>query len=302
MHARSRAVIGSRARRTPTRTRSRSGGRSPTRSVYVLDRRRAPVPIGVAGRALPRRRRPRARLPQPRRPDGRALRRRPVRRDARRAPVPDRRPRAVAADGVLDFLGRIDTQVKIRGVPDRARRGRGRASPRIPGSATRSCWRASARPATASSSPTSCLAGGRATRGRSAASILARAAAGPHGPGTLRDLAALPLTPNGKVDRRRSPRSSFPPRQRGGGRARDPLEARLIALWEDILGVSPVGVEDDFFALGGHSLDAVRLVQQIERLFDQRLPLSILHTDPTVENLARSAPGSGPDVLCATRS
>ena len=69
--------------------------------------------------------------------------------------------------------------------------------------------------------------------------------------------------------------------------ARDPLEARLIALWEDILGVSPVGVRDDFFALGGHSLDAVRLIQQIERLFDQRLPLSILHADPTVESLAR---------------
>jgi thioesterase domain-containing protein len=60
-------------------------------------------------------------------------------------------------------------------------------------------------------------------------------------------------------------------------------------MWEEVLGVRPVGVRDDFFALGGHSLDAVRVVQQIERLFGQRLPLSVLHANPTVENLARGS-------------
>jgi thioesterase domain-containing protein len=100
-------------------------------------------------------------------------------------------------------------------------------------------------------------------------------------------IAAMPLTPVGKVDRAALAALELPSVTTPSLPARDPLEARLVAVWEEILGVRPVGVRDDFFALGGHSLGAVRVVQQIERLFGQRLPLSVLHANPTVENLAR---------------
>ena len=97
-------------------SRRRSAARSRTRAVYVLDERRQPVPVGVAGRALHRRRGPGARLPRPAGADGRALRARPVRRRARpRGCTAPATSRAAAADGSLEFLGRLDHQVKVRG-------------------------------------------------------------------------------------------------------------------------------------------------------------------------------------------
>ncbi len=106
-------------------------------------------------------------------------------------------------------------------------------------------------------------------------------------PASFVPIAAVPLTPVGKVDRAALARLETPSVNTQWLPPRDPLEARLIALWEDVLGVRPVGVKDDFFALGGHSLGAVRIVQQVERLFGQRLPLSALQVNTTVESLAR---------------
>jgi thioesterase domain-containing protein len=103
---------------------------------------------------------------------------------------------------------------------------------------------------------------------------------------------ALPLGPSGKVDRAAlaalAAGLAEPHATAKRVRPRDPLEARLVALWEDVLGVSPVGVTDDFFALGGHSLSAVRILQQIERLFGQVLTLGALQANATVEALARA--------------
>jgi amino acid adenylation domain-containing protein len=70
--------------------------------------------------------------------------------------------------------------------------------------------------------------------------------------------------------------------------ARDPLEAWLVGLWEELLGVRPVGVRDDFFALGGHSLAAVRMVHRIEQHLGERLPLATLYAHSTVESLGRA--------------
>jgi acyl transferase domain-containing protein/thioesterase domain-containing protein len=67
---------------------------------------------------------------------------------------------------------------------------------------------------------------------------------------------------------------------------RDDVEAGLVAMWEELLGVDQVGVEDDFFALGGHSLIAVRLFGQIKRKFDVEYPISVLFEAPTVEKVA----------------
>jgi thioesterase domain-containing protein len=98
----------------------------------------------------------------------------------------------------------------------------------------------------------------------------------------------LPLTPNGKVDRRALP---APDSVRGGGERsydapRDALELELCRVWEDVLGVSPVGVRDNFFELGGHSLMAVRLIERVNKLTKRQVPLASIFRAATVESLA----------------
>ncbi len=102
-------------------------------------------------------------------------------------------------------------------------------------------------------------------------------------------LEALPLTPNGKVDRRALPAPAYS----RAGRAdvprtpRDEVERRLVAIWQRVLDVQPIGVDDDFFELGGHSILAVRLMAQIEQAFGRRLPLATLFERTTIEQLAQ---------------
>ncbi|NNE52961.1 MAG: KR domain-containing protein, partial [Sulfitobacter sp.] len=67
---------------------------------------------------------------------------------------------------------------------------------------------------------------------------------------------------------------------------RTPIEAELAEIWEGLLGVCPVGVEDSFFDLGGHSLIAVRLFAAIKRAFKVEFPISVLFEAPTIEKCA----------------
>jgi amino acid adenylation domain-containing protein len=101
-------------------------------------------------------------------------------------------------------------------------------------------------------------------------------------------LAEFPLTPNGKLDRRALPEPASGASRPSAGyvAARDVVELKLCKIWEDVLGVAPVGVRDRFFDLGGHSLVATRLMHHIEREFARRLPLASLFESPTVEHLA----------------
>jgi thioesterase domain-containing protein/acyl carrier protein len=71
------------------------------------------------------------------------------------------------------------------------------------------------------------------------------------------------------------------------------LEADLIAIWEQILGVRPIGATDNFFDLGGQSLIAIRLLAQVEKQFDVRLPLAVFFEAPTVRQLAEVLDGEG---------
>ena len=96
----------------------------------------------------------------------------------------------------------------------------------------------------------------------------------------------LPLTPNGKVDRRRLPTPDETPMADAVSRPTDELELRLTWIWEEVLGLSAIGTQDNFFALGGHSLLAVRLFSAIEKLTGQRLPLATLFQAPTITALA----------------
>jgi aspartate racemase len=101
-------------------------------------------------------------------------------------------------------------------------------------------------------------------------------------------LEKLPLTPNGKVDRKAlpPPEATTIEAPSGSGAARDTLEQLLAQLWKRILGVRHVGLGDDFFDLGGHSLAAVRLFSEIEKLTGKRLPLATLFQASTVGELA----------------
>ncbi|HFQ95493.1 MAG TPA: amino acid adenylation domain-containing protein, partial [Anaerolineae bacterium] len=88
-------------------------------------------------------------------------------------------------------------------------------------------------------------------------------------------LPQLPLTPQGKIDHRALPEPDWSQAARAGQSRTPstPLERELAALWEDLLGVTGVGVEDDFFALGGHSLLVIRLLARIEDRFRVRIPV-----------------------------
>jgi thioesterase domain-containing protein/acyl carrier protein len=101
-------------------------------------------------------------------------------------------------------------------------------------------------------------------------------------------LDALPLTPNGKVDRRALPAPEEGRRELEEAfvAPRTPLEQTVAGIWCQALGLEKVGVHDNFFDLGGHSLLAVRLFSQIEKTFDRQLPLAAIFQGPTVGQLA----------------
>jgi thioesterase domain-containing protein len=105
----------------------------------------------------------------------------------------------------------------------------------------------------------------------------------------------LPLTPNGKIDRRALPASGQlePAEQRAPAAPRDPLERQLLHIWQTTLGRRDVGVSDNFFEMGGHSLLAVRLFAQVEKLVGRKLPLATLFLAPTVAQLAAALRKSG---------
>lgn len=67
---------------------------------------------------------------------------------------------------------------------------------------------------------------------------------------------------------------------------RNDLEEALVDLWQELLGINQIGVQDDFFDLGGHSLIAVRLFAKVKKLFSVDFPISVLFDAPTVEAIA----------------
>jgi thioesterase domain-containing protein len=106
-------------------------------------------------------------------------------------------------------------------------------------------------------------------------------------------LDALPVTPNGKLDRRALP---APDRSRSNEEGdfiapRDSLERELAGIWEEILGVRPIGVRDNFFLLGGHSLSVVRMTAQVQVRLGYDVPLASLLQGGTIEHLASAIRG-----------
>ncbi|MGQ0506611.1 MAG: amino acid adenylation domain-containing protein [Myxococcaceae bacterium] len=105
------------------------------------------------------------------------------------------------------------------------------------------------------------------------------------------ELDAWPLTPNAKVDRRALPKPFLETAasRRVHAPPLEPLEREVAALLEETLGIQKVGLNDSFFELGGHSLLAVKLFAQLERRTGIALPLSTLFSGPTVAELADAA-------------
>ncbi len=193
------------------------------------------------------------------------------------------------ADGTLDYLGRLDHQVKLRGF--RIELGEIEAQLRqhpavhetvvlvrkvAPDDQRLLAYVVATEPA-----PSADLATELRT-------FLAERVPSYMLPSAFVLLDALPLTPNGKVDRKALPlpsmtdiaaHAAFVP-------ARDNLELELTALWEETLKVRPIGVRDNFFALGGHSLAAMRLFALIEQRLGYKPPLATLFQEATIEHLA----------------
>jgi amino acid adenylation domain-containing protein len=101
-------------------------------------------------------------------------------------------------------------------------------------------------------------------------------------------LSELPLTSSKKVDRKAlpDPPAQRPDLERPYLAPRTPTEEVLVGIWADVLGVDRIGVNDDFFALGGHSLLATRVLAQLNEAFGVTLPLRRLFAATTVAQLA----------------
>ncbi|HEY0174085.1 MAG TPA: amino acid adenylation domain-containing protein [Pyrinomonadaceae bacterium] len=101
-------------------------------------------------------------------------------------------------------------------------------------------------------------------------------------------LAQLPLTPNGKLDRRALPAPEFKRDDAAHARLapRTPVEAALLDVWRDLLHVARPGLDDNFFDLGGHSLLATQVLSRVRGLFGVEIPLRALFEGPTPAGLA----------------
>ncbi|HZF07637.1 MAG TPA: amino acid adenylation domain-containing protein, partial [Thermoanaerobaculia bacterium] len=185
------------------------------------------------------------------------------------------------ADGSLEFFGRIDTQVKLRGF--RVELGEIEAAlAALPGVreavvVVREDRSKSARLVAYVAGEVAVESLRRSLRERLPEYIV---------PAAFVPLAALPLTPNGKVDRKALPTPAEESAEEGWLAPRTPVEEVLAGIWAEVLGVSRVGANDHFFALGGHSLLATRVMARLRRAFGVELPVRALFEAAKLSELA----------------
>ncbi len=195
-------------------------------------------------------------------------------------------------DGELEFLGRVDDQVKVRGF--RIELGEIEAclatQPAVRQAAVRVREDASGNLrlvayVTLRDDP---QAGSEPFGDETLVQELARTLPDYMIPSHFVVLEAFPLLPSGKIDRGALPAPAWTdrPTEKTYVPPRDPFELELVGIWEEVLGVRPVGIRDNFFELGGHSLLAVRLATRIEQKTGRRLPLASLFQAPTLRELS----------------
>jgi amino acid adenylation domain-containing protein len=98
-------------------------------------------------------------------------------------------------------------------------------------------------------------------------------------------LEQLPLTPNGKIDKKALPAPNLTP-ESIPTRVATPIEEMLASIWAEVLSIEQVGLHQNFFELGGHSLLATRLISRVRQVFQMDIPLRRLFESPTVAGLA----------------
>ncbi|HEX7892592.1 MAG TPA: condensation domain-containing protein, partial [Terriglobales bacterium] len=102
-------------------------------------------------------------------------------------------------------------------------------------------------------------------------------------------LDSMPLSPNGKVDRKQLPAPDRKADAAGNYVApRTPTEQILASIWAEVLRIEAIGIQDNFFDLGGHSLSATRVVARVRQAFAVDLPLRKLFETPTIAELANA--------------
>jgi amino acid adenylation domain-containing protein len=124
-------------------------------------------------------------------------------------------------------------------------------------------------------------------------------------PSMIMLLSAMPLTPNGKVDRAALPAPELTREGVSAGYTapRTEIEQEIVAMWEELLGLHPVGIHDDFFAIGGHSLMAIRLGAALEKRYHRGLPLAEVFAKRTVAEMAQALfPAGGGERITADHS
>lgn len=124
-------------------------------------------------------------------------------------------------------------------------------------------------------------------------------------PASLMVLDELPLNANGKVDVHALPDPGREAVRVHENRPPTETEAALAAIWKELLRLPEVGLDDDFFSLGGHSLLGMRLLVRLQKRFDLNLPLAVLFRAPSVRQLAmlidgKKAPQSEPEASPAS--
>ena len=189
-------------------------------------------------------------------------------------------------DGVFEFLGRFDDQVKIRGF--RVELGEVEAA-LASHPAVGTCAvvlreeRRVAYVAPSAGAPVSASA---------LRSFLLEKLPEYMVPPVIVALPVLPLTPAGKIDRRALPQppaaTAMEAKETPEERDLTPLERQIRVIMEEVLGLSPIGLRDDFYALGGHSILAVRMMSKLEKSLGRRPPLTALSKGTTIERLAEA--------------
>ena len=192
-------------------------------------------------------------------------------------------------DGTVDYLGRSDAQVTLRGVRVAlaeiearlsACAGVGAAVVTAPDRQRLVAYLTPAAAGPTARAGTELVAGVRAALKSSLPDFMQ--------PSAYVVLSALPLTANGKVDRKALP----PPRDTAAGLAYVPpatrLEELVAAMWGRQLGVSMVGVEDDFFAMGGDSPLAVQILAKLSVIMGVAPPLPEFFAAPTARGVAQA--------------
>lgn len=195
-------------------------------------------------------------------------------------------------DGTLEFLGRADAQIKIRGfrVEPSEVEAALREEPGVGDAVVVARGEDEGKQLVGYVVP----AAGAAVEGTTLRHGLASRLPAHLIPAAVVVLERWPLTPNRKIDRAALPEPAVAVLSETYRAPRTPLEAQLCTLMAEVLGVAQVGLDDDFFALGGHSLTAMALASRVRATLGVELPVRSIFEAPTVARLAASVGAAGP--------